>query len=122
MGDDQWGQKYKDHFKATGVNVDHVYITKNSTTGIAQISVADNGENQIVIVPGANSHLSVKDVENCVELIKNADVLIAQSETPMETTLKAFKYNKGVSNQQDWVLWGYVILMALYKTNEVILQ
>ncbi|XP_012547627.1 ribokinase isoform X2 [Bombyx mori] len=96
VGDDQWGKKYKDHLKNEGVNVSYVHITKNETTGVAQIVVAENGENQIVIVPGANKCLSVQDVEESIELIKNADVLIGQLETPFETTYTAFKLNNGI--------------------------
>ena len=72
-------------------------LTPNVTTGIAQISVAESGENQIVIVPGANGLLSKDDVKNSASLIANAEVLIGQLETPFETTLEAFKLNKGVS-------------------------
>ncbi|XP_061718123.1 ribokinase-like [Cydia pomonella] len=95
-GDDQWGLKYKEHLKAEGVNVSHFFTTPNVTTGIAQISVAESGENQIVIVAGANNLLSKSDVQLSAELITNADVLIGQLETPLETTLEAFKLNKGV--------------------------
>lgn len=80
-----------------GVDITHVYITPNVTTGIAQITVAEGGENQIVIVPGANGKLNQGDVEACSELIETADILIGQLETPFETTLEAFKLNKGVS-------------------------
>ncbi|XP_063385166.1 ribokinase-like [Cydia fagiglandana] len=95
-GDDQWGLKYKEHLKAEGVNVSHFFTTPNVTTGIAQISVAESGENQIVIVAGANNFLSKSDVQSSAELITHADVLIGQLETPLETTLEAFKLNKGV--------------------------
>ncbi|KAI8432170.1 hypothetical protein MSG28_004634 [Choristoneura fumiferana] len=95
-GDDQWGMKYKEYLKIVGVDVSHFYITPNASTGIAQITVADNGENQIVIVTGANNLLEISDVHTSAELIKNADVLIGQLETPFETTLAAFKLNKGV--------------------------
>lgn len=80
-----------------GVDVTHVQITSNVTTGIAQICVAENGENQIVIVPGANGNLSDEDVKNAAEAILSADVLIGQLETPFETTYSAFKLSKGVS-------------------------
>lgn len=96
VGDDQWEQKYKDNLKDAGVDVSHVYTTLNTTTGIAQITVAESGENQIVIVLGANGHLSEVDVENARELIISADVLIGQLETPFETTLEAFKINTGI--------------------------
>lgn len=102
LGDDQWGKQYKEHLKECGVNVTYTHNAANSTTGIAQISVAENGENQIVIVTGANKLLSKSDVQEALVLIKNADVLIGQLETPFETTVEAFKLNKGVSNL-NWV-------------------
>lgn len=83
--------------KKNGVDVSHVHITPEVTTGIAQISVANDGENQIVIVPGANGHVSVSDVNNAEELIRDADILIGQLEIPIEATLEAFKINQGVS-------------------------
>lgn len=67
------------------------------TTGIAQISVAESGENQIVIVPGANNYLTIQDVKNSADIIKNAEVIIGQLETPFESTLEAFKLCNGVS-------------------------
>lgn len=97
LGDDQWGKQYKEHLKECGVNVTYAHNAANSMTGIAQISVAENGENQIVIVTGANKLLSKSDVQEALVLIKNADILIGQLETPYETTLEAFKLNKGVS-------------------------
>lgn len=99
LGDDQWGHGYLDNFKSEGVEVQHAKITPNVATGIAQINVADSGENQIVIVPGANNHLSIEDVNHAKDLITDAGILIAQMETPFESTLQAFKLNKGVSAQ-----------------------
>lgn len=83
--------------KNLGVNVSHTHLTKDVTTGIAQISVAENGENQIVIVAGANNSLSKLDVDLAKDLIRDADLIIGQLETPFETTLEAFKLNNGVS-------------------------
>lgn len=108
MGSDQWGKNYKEYLKSNGVNVSYVNLTPNETTGIAQISVAENGENQIVIVSGANSKLHLADVELAKDLIINADLIIGQLETPFETTLEAFKLNKGVSR-----LYVYIIPFSL---------
>ncbi|XP_026752535.1 ribokinase-like isoform X2 [Galleria mellonella] len=96
LGDDRWGTQYKQYLKDIGVDVTYVHITPKITTGIAQISVAESGENQIVIVPGSNGYLSKLDVKESADLIKSADVLIGQLETPFETTLEAFKLNKGI--------------------------
>lgn len=96
VGDDEWGSKYKNHLKDEGIDVTYCRVTPGVTTGVAIIAVAENGENQIVIVQGANNHLSIADVEESADLIKTADVLIGQLETPYETTLAAFKLNSGI--------------------------
>ncbi|KAL4711089.1 hypothetical protein ACJJTC_009460 [Scirpophaga incertulas] len=96
VGDDLWGQKYKHHLQSIGVDVSNVFITENMTTGIAQITVAENGDNQIVIVPGANGQLKNVDVDKSKNLIASADILIGQLEVPFETVLEAFKISKGL--------------------------
>lgn len=63
LGNDTWGQKYLENFKNEGVEVSGVKVV-DDTTGIAQIIVSESGENQIVIVAGANNHLKEDDVEN----------------------------------------------------------
>lgn len=67
------------------------------TTGIAQISVADNGDNQIVVVLGANDTLTLEDVDNSREFIDNAKVMVCQMETPVRATLAALRRFKGIS-------------------------
>jgi ribokinase len=47
-----------------------------------------------VIVPGANSILSVADVQQASEMIKMANVVVCQFETPVETTIEALKITK----------------------------
>ena len=54
----------------------------------------DTGENAIVVVPGANDHLSVEDVRNVESLIKSASVVMCQLEVPVATTLEALKLGK----------------------------
>lgn len=71
--------------------------TNNQTTGIAQIHVADGGENQIVIVPGANNDLSIEDVANSRTTIDQAKVLVCQIETPLKSSFAAMRGFKGTS-------------------------
>lgn len=68
------------------------------TTGIAQIHVADNGDNQIVIVAGANNDLAIDDVAaNRAAIIDKSRVLVCQMETPLKTTFAALRGFKGIS-------------------------
>ena len=53
-------------------------------TGVALILVDDDGENQIVVAPGANAHLSPAEVE-----IGDAEAVICQLEIPEEAVNEA---------------------------------
>ena len=52
------------------------------------------GENAIVIVSGANSKLTPKDVNRASELVLAAKVVVCQLEVPKETTLEALKLGR----------------------------
>lgn len=52
------------------------------------------GENAIIVVPGANDHLTVEDVRNVEPLIKSASVIMCQLEVPVATTLEALKLGR----------------------------
>lgn len=52
----------------------HVETVTGKHTGIAQINVAENGENQIVIIPGANDALSSADIEKAHDVLDQSKV------------------------------------------------
>ena len=54
----------------------------------------DTGENAIIVIPGANNHLTVEDVRNIESLIKSASVVMCQLEVQVATTLEALKLGK----------------------------
>ncbi|XP_055544383.1 ribokinase [Wyeomyia smithii] len=97
LGNDTWGKNYRVALRSEGINVDHVDIVDGESTGIAQINVAANGDNQIVIVVGANNRLLAADVQKCKDLLDGAKVLVCQLETPSEGTIEALKHFSGVS-------------------------
>lgn len=76
LGTDPWGEKYLENLKTQGVDVSGVELVED-TTGIAQIIVSETGENQIVIVAGANNHLKEDDVERNSSLFKNCKVRLS---------------------------------------------
>ncbi|XP_055639237.1 ribokinase [Toxorhynchites rutilus septentrionalis] len=97
LGNDSWGNIYYDALRSEGVNLERVEIVDGQTTGIAQINVADNGDNQIVIVAGANNMLQTEDVQKSEHLLSDAKVLICQLETPALATIEALRTFPGVS-------------------------
>lgn len=118
LGDDDWGRRYKENLTRFDVCTTHVGVVAGRNTGMAQINVADNGQNQIVILPGANDALSTTDIEGAHELLDSSKVkqaiilvfeinnvliilfkiLLCQLETPIPATLAALRrFKSGVS-------------------------
>lgn len=67
-----------------GVDLDGCIAVDGVPTGVALISVAKSGENQIVVAPGANRTLSPESLS-----IPAADALLCQLEVPTETIAHA---------------------------------
>jgi len=97
LGKDDLGCMYYDYLQELDINVDYVEIVEGYETGIAQINVDDNGENSIVILPGANGMLNHKDISRSKKLFREAKVLLCQLETDPRTVLLALKQFKGIS-------------------------
>ena len=55
------------------------------------IAVAESGENQIVVVPGANGLVTPDDVDRCADKIAGCDVLLVQLEIPIATVARAIE-------------------------------
>ena len=53
--------------------------------------VDDNAENSIVVIAGANAMLYPDDVRSASVAIKEASVVVCQLETPVETSIEAFR-------------------------------
>lgn len=63
--------------RAQGIDLRHCRTSKEQATGVALITVAESGENQIVVAPGANRTLSMEGVA-----MPASDALICQLEVP----------------------------------------
>jgi ribokinase len=62
VGDDEFGTLALEELRASGVDLSCVQVV-DAATGIALILVDDEGENQIVVVPGANHALDPRRIE-----------------------------------------------------------
>ena len=89
VGDDGFGGPLVRSLADKGVDTGLVREVPGSSTGTAFITVTPDGENAIVVAPGANRHLGVEDVDGASESIREARVLVAQMEVPPEVVLRA---------------------------------
>jgi len=77
--------------KADGVDLSGVVADPEAATGVALIAVSADGENQIIVAPGANEALTPDDLGAL-----DGDALIAQLEIPVETVLAAAERASGL--------------------------
>lgn len=99
VGDDAAGRSAIAFWYAERINATCVVTRTGSATGLAVIVVDATGQNQIVIAPGANSTLQSSDIDSARHLIASADVVIAQLETPLAVTVRAFELARAAGVQ-----------------------
>jgi ribokinase len=84
VGGDVFGERLRANLESVGIDVTGVRISSEETTGVALILVASGGQNQIVVIPGANGTFFPKDLESHSEAIREG-FLLMQLESPLET-------------------------------------
>jgi len=92
VGSDAFGEEYIRNFEDNSVDISYVMTTKGDSTGVAPIIVDQDGQNSIIIIPGANDKLTTRDVYAAVPgIISVSKVLVCQLEISAETSLYALK-------------------------------
>lgn len=84
VGDDIFGKQTLEGLTNENIDTSHIFMDDTAPSGTALIIVNDEGENSIVVAPGANAKLSVEDVQSIANLKETAFILM-QLEIPMET-------------------------------------
>jgi len=88
-GDDIFGRSAVGLFQKEGINTKHITIDTEKASGVALITVDANGENEIVVAPGANDTLSELDIKAAETEIISAEIILMQLEVPVKTVLFA---------------------------------
>lgn len=83
VGNDVFGNNAIQHYANEGIDVSGILMDTNAPTGVAVITVNDQGENCIIVASGANALLSVNDIENEINVLEKAAWIITQLETPL---------------------------------------
>jgi len=89
LGNDSSGEQLYNNFRACGVKLNRVIRSDQAPTGIAMIVIDNQGDNIIVVAPGANQELTKEDVQKAEDDIVRAGVVVAQLEIPLETVMVA---------------------------------
>jgi ribokinase len=87
IGNDKFGQLLINSLSKANVNTKGLVIDPNEKTGAAFITVDKNGNNTIVLNPGANGSFNLEDIERFKNLIFKNDILLLQMEIPKEIVI-----------------------------------
>ncbi len=94
VGDDAAGDTLVEALEGDGVDTSALQRTPGVPSGVALIAVQADGDNAIVVSPGANARLSAADVGGA-GVVAEAPVVLAQTEIPLEAVLEASRSADG---------------------------
>ncbi len=84
VGEDPFGGKLVQNLRDNGVNTSRVEAVADAPTGSAFITVTPDGENAIVVSPGANRRFGPDEVRAASKDLREARLLLAQLEVEIE--------------------------------------
>ena len=91
VGDDDFGERLLMGLRAHGVKTVAIMVSEGVSTGTAIIVVDDHGENTICVAPGANRLLSQEDIDEKIDVLAAAHLILLQLEIPPVTALYAIQ-------------------------------
>lgn len=90
VGDDAYGDRLVEVFKARGIDTRNVRVDRIEQTGLAVVMLEKNGANRIIVYSGANSKISDTDVEDAFTT-SYPDAVLTQFEIRPEAVISAAK-------------------------------
>jgi len=123
VGKDVLSDFARSSLKESGVDINGISTSQKSSTGSASIWVNAQGQNSIVIYPGANGEVDEDFIIQHEKFFDDASWLLTQFEIPLESILLALKFAKKhglktvmdpapvrkISNNDIWGLVDYLL-------------
>lgn len=85
IGDDMFGSQTTKILKKEGIDTGYIVKDSDVPSGIALITVDEEGENSIVVAPGSNHNLLVEDINSDILTSDKYSVMLIQLEIPLMT-------------------------------------
>ena len=89
LGADLHGQRLYQFYKELGVSTSYVKVDRENPTGLAVVMKESDGNNRIIVYPGANSHLTIDNITEAFD--SHPDALYIGFEVPFSIALAAAK-------------------------------
>ena len=94
VGSDAYGGWLRQNLASAGVDVTHVGTIDGQPTGLGLITVDAAGQNQIVVVPGANGAFVPAALSDAHHAVHGAAIVLLQLEVPLPTVQTAARVAK----------------------------
>jgi ribokinase len=94
LGMDAFGQQLMANIQNEGIDTRQIGVDPSTASGVALITVDVDGQNSIVVAPGANHKLSPTHIQDARTVFARADALLLQLEIPLDTVIAAAEQAK----------------------------
>ncbi|MDX9899015.1 MAG: ribokinase [Spirochaetia bacterium] len=94
VGSDPSGAAMRRNLEDNGIDSTGI-LESDEPSGVAMINIDANGDNTIVVFPGANASSSPEWIRANAELIRSSSCLMLQLEIPLESVLEAARLAHG---------------------------
>lgn len=94
VGSDEFGDAAVELYRQERVGTDHLVRSTRTNTGVGFIVLSAEGENVIILDPGANQELSHTHLVAATEAFRRSSVVVAQLEIPASTALRAMELGR----------------------------
>lgn len=89
LGADAHGQKLFNYYKEMGINTSAIKVDHDHQTGLAVVIKEGDGQNRIIVYPGANAHITTEAIMEAFD--KKPDALYLSFEIPFGIAQTAAK-------------------------------
>jgi ribokinase len=96
VGSDAAGEFLLQNLIKSGVKTEYVKAVSDEPTGQAWIILNKEGNNSIIVLPGANSLVDIPYIEAVRPVIQSADIVLMQMEIPLESVCYAASMAKAL--------------------------
>ena len=94
VGNDDFANTLIENFKNENISIEGIFKDSKTYTGVANIILDSVGQNSIIQAPGANYLCKDEELDYLKNIISNIDLLVLQSEIPMNVSHEAAKIAK----------------------------
>ena len=93
VGKDEYAKMFIKMMKEEHMDASSIFF-KDTATGVSNIILDMEGQNRIIVVPGANNYLTSEDVLSLEDTIEEGNIFLLQNEIPIETIKTIIRLGK----------------------------